>query len=140
VSDDPLLVSLLAAVSDRPADLPLRLHVARLLLERGRPAQAVQQCAAVLAIAPADPDAVALLAAASAALGDPGTPGLRPRLGLRPRPGRPRPGLTNRISTPRPGLRLRPSARLRVGRADGAGRPTGSTGPRRRSSSTRDRG
>lgn len=43
-ADDPLLSSLLSAVAASPADLPLRLHVAGVLLERGRAAQALEHC------------------------------------------------------------------------------------------------
>lgn len=68
---DPLLVSLLAAVEAAPRDVPLRLHVAELLLERGRAAEALQHCSAALAVAPGDAAAVALLGRISAAMTGP---------------------------------------------------------------------
>jgi AAA+ superfamily predicted ATPase len=68
VSEDPLLSSLLAAVEASPDDVPLRLHVAGVLLDRGRPAQAVAHCGAVLAVEATNPEAIQLLARASRAL------------------------------------------------------------------------
>jgi AAA+ superfamily predicted ATPase len=65
---DPLLESLLAAVAARPDDVPLRLHVAGVLLEAGQPAQALTHLSVVLAAAPTDAVALGLLARASAAL------------------------------------------------------------------------
>ena len=44
-----LLTSLLTAVDAAPDDVPLRLHVATLLAERGRPAEALQHCSQALA-------------------------------------------------------------------------------------------
>src|SRR5262245_57711137 len=68
MTDDPLVSSLLAAVAANPDDLPLRLHVASVLLERGRAAQAVEQCSAVLQRDGSNGAAIALLAQASQAL------------------------------------------------------------------------
>ncbi|HHV20028.1 MAG TPA: ATP-binding protein, partial [Propionibacterium sp.] len=45
---NPLIDSLLLAVDARPDDVPLRLHVAELLLADGRGPEAVQQCAIAL--------------------------------------------------------------------------------------------
>ncbi|WP_026927308.1 ATP-binding protein [Granulicoccus phenolivorans] len=45
---NPLIESLLYAVDARPADVPLRLHLAELLLADGRGPEAVQQCAVAL--------------------------------------------------------------------------------------------
>src|SRR4051812_230227 len=80
--DDSLLDSLLRAVASEPDDLPLRLHVATVLLERGQPELALEHCSAVLARQPRHPEALALLGRATAALirtepppGTPGTPG-----------------------------------------------------------------
>jgi thioredoxin-like negative regulator of GroEL len=53
VTDPSLIESLQAAVAARPDDLPLRLHLAQLLLAAGRQADAVTQAAQVLA---RDPD------------------------------------------------------------------------------------
>src|SRR5581483_7225043 len=69
------------AVASEPDDLPLRLHVATVLLERGQPELALEHCSAVLARQPRHPEALALLGRATAALtrtepppGRPGTP------------------------------------------------------------------
>ncbi|TQS40057.1 ATP-binding protein [Cryptosporangium phraense] len=67
--DDPLLASLLAAVSAASNDVPLRLHVAGLLLDRGRAAEALEHCSTVLRTDPANEEAIALLRRASAELG-----------------------------------------------------------------------
>ena len=75
MTDDPLLASLLAAVDANPDDVPLRLHVAELLLARGRPADALAHCGVVLQRDPAHADGIALLARATAALtGTPSPP------------------------------------------------------------------
>ena len=67
--DDALLASLLSAVDLAPTDVPLRLHVAGLLLQHGDPVRALDHCAQALHLAPRDPQALALLAQVSAALG-----------------------------------------------------------------------
>jgi AAA+ superfamily predicted ATPase len=82
--DDPLLASLLAAVSAAPGDIPLRLHVAGLLLDRGRPAEALDHCSTVLRSDPTHSEALALLRRASAELG-----GASRRTGRRVRADRP---------------------------------------------------
>lgn len=66
--DDPLLASLLAAVAAAPGEHALRLHVAEVLLDRGRPAEALEHCAVVLRAQPAHAPAIAVLRRASAAL------------------------------------------------------------------------
>jgi SpoVK/Ycf46/Vps4 family AAA+-type ATPase len=68
VTDDALLASLLAAVEARPDDVPLRLHLAQLLLQRGRPAESLAHCSAVLQREPANGAALALLEQATRAL------------------------------------------------------------------------
>ncbi|WP_181779696.1 AAA family ATPase [Pseudonocardia pini] len=68
---DPLLTSLLAAVEAAPADVPLRLHVAELLLARGRGPEALHHCSTALGQAPGDPAALALLQRVTAALARP---------------------------------------------------------------------
>src|SRR5882724_13106066 len=79
MTDDPLLASLLAAVEANPDDVPLRLHVAELLLSRGRPADAIPHCGVVLQSDPANPEGLALLGRATAALTGGGpTPADRP--------------------------------------------------------------
>ncbi|GID95765.1 AAA family ATPase [Amorphoplanes digitatis] len=61
---DSLIDSLLAAVAARPDDLPLRRHLAELLLAAGRPGEAVGHAAQVLARDPGDDAARRLMAAA----------------------------------------------------------------------------
>src|SRR5690242_17248196 len=68
MTDDPLLASLLDAVERNPDDVPLRLHVAELLLTRGRPADAIAHCGVVLQRDPANADGIRLLARATAQL------------------------------------------------------------------------
>ncbi|MCO1659590.1 ATP-binding protein [Pseudonocardia humida] len=75
---DPLLTSLLAAVDAAPDDVPLRLHVAELLLARGRGAEALQHCSRALTAAPGDPPARGLLRRGTAALAAPQSPQSRP--------------------------------------------------------------
>jgi SpoVK/Ycf46/Vps4 family AAA+-type ATPase len=62
--DSSLIESLLAAVEARPDDLPLRLHLAELLLGAGRRAEAVGQLALALQRQPEDARAQALMARA----------------------------------------------------------------------------
>ncbi|MFC7247571.1 AAA family ATPase [Catellatospora aurea] len=59
-----LIESLLAAVAARPDDLPLRLHVAELLVAADRSGEAIAQLAAVLALQPQHEQAQALMARA----------------------------------------------------------------------------
>ena len=66
--DDVLLTSLLTAVEAAPEDVPLRLHVAGLLAERGRPAEALQHCSQALARNPGNAEALALLQRITAAM------------------------------------------------------------------------
>lgn len=68
MAEDALIASLLAAVEAAPDDVPLRLHVAELLADRDRPADALLHCTQALAREPADPDALALLRRLTAAL------------------------------------------------------------------------
>lgn len=62
--DDAVLASLESAVEARPDDVPLRLHLASLLLDADRSPDAVRHLAAALAVAPTSPDALALMARA----------------------------------------------------------------------------
>lgn len=62
--DDALLASLIAAVAANPDDVPLRLHVAEMLIAAGRAEEAVPHVAAALARRPADPKARALMSRA----------------------------------------------------------------------------
>jgi AAA+ superfamily predicted ATPase len=64
VTNSPLLDSLIAAVAAAPDDLPLRLHLAELLIDADRRPEAVGHLAQVLVRQPADPAAQALMARA----------------------------------------------------------------------------
>jgi len=63
VHDDPVIGALRRAVDSAPHDVALRVHLGRLLLEAGRPAEATAEAAAALAIAPTDAAAGALMLA-----------------------------------------------------------------------------
>src|SRR5262245_12122780 len=65
---DSLIDSLTAAVAARPDDLPLRLHLAELLVGAGRGAEAIGHAAQVLAREPGNADAQRLM---TSALGGP---------------------------------------------------------------------
>jgi AAA+ superfamily predicted ATPase len=69
--DPELLAGLRAAVEAVPDNLALRLHVATVLLEAGRPAESLEHSSAVLALDPGQREAVELAGRATAAL--PGT-------------------------------------------------------------------
>ena len=68
---NPLIDSLVAVVAERPEDLPLRVHLAELLVADGRGPEAVPHLGAVLAADPANESAAALM---RRALGVPGEP------------------------------------------------------------------
>jgi SpoVK/Ycf46/Vps4 family AAA+-type ATPase len=70
--DPELLAGLRAAVEAVPDNLALRLHVANLLLEAGRPAESLEHSSAVLALVPGQREAAELADRATAAL--PATP------------------------------------------------------------------
>ena len=70
--DPELLAGLRAAVEAVPDNLALRLHVANLLLEAGRPAESLEHSSAVLALVPGQCEAAELADRATAAL--PATP------------------------------------------------------------------
>ncbi|MFD8381486.1 ATP-binding protein [Streptomyces sp. NPDC059679] len=65
--DSPLIQSLRAAVAAAPGDVPLRLHLAELLLTAGRHDSAVAEVAVALQHAPGDPQARELMARAMGA-------------------------------------------------------------------------
>ncbi|MFH8476972.1 ATP-binding protein [Streptomyces sp. NPDC018000] len=68
MSDDPPLIhSLRTAVAAAPADVPLRLHLAQLLLEADRSDEAVAEAAVALQYAPSDAQARGLMARAMGA-------------------------------------------------------------------------
>ncbi|MFG1659928.1 ATP-binding protein [Micromonospora chersina] len=64
MSDSPLIRSLRAAIGSAPDDVPLRLHLAELLLASSEHEAAVTEIAAALQRAPADADARRLMARA----------------------------------------------------------------------------
>jgi SpoVK/Ycf46/Vps4 family AAA+-type ATPase len=66
--DPELLAGLRAAVEAVPDNLALRLHVATVLLEAGRPAESLEHSSAVLALDPGQREAVELAGRATAAL------------------------------------------------------------------------
>jgi SpoVK/Ycf46/Vps4 family AAA+-type ATPase len=78
-----LIESLQAAVAARPGDLPLRVHLAQLLLDAGRQADAVSQAAQVLADDPQNESARRLMSAAIT-----GTDRARPGAEVDPAPAR----------------------------------------------------
>ncbi|WP_431966710.1 ATP-binding protein [Nocardia sp. bgisy134] len=68
MTDDPVLVEMLAALDRSPDVLALRLRVIELLAERGRHAEALAQCGAALSQEPGNARAVELLQQCTAAL------------------------------------------------------------------------
>lgn len=72
--DERLIDSLAAAVSAAPDDLPLRLHLAGLLVDAGRGPEAVAHVATVLAADPASSEALALMGRAMGAAASPPAP------------------------------------------------------------------
>jgi len=80
VTDDDVLASLTAAVEARPQDVALRLHLASLLHQAGRPADALAQVSQVLSLEPTHLDAISLLGAISSQLTGP-TPSPEPSPG-----------------------------------------------------------
>ncbi|MFN8194836.1 MAG: AAA family ATPase [Nocardioidaceae bacterium] len=62
--DDRIIASLTAAVEATPGDVPLRLHLAELLVAAGRSTEAVQHVAVALSIEPGSTEAQRLMAAA----------------------------------------------------------------------------
>lgn len=73
--DSPLIQSLRTAVAAAPADVPLRLHLAQLLLEADRSDEAVAEAAVALQHAPGDAQARDLMARA---MGAPPPPASQP--------------------------------------------------------------
>ncbi|HWH00334.1 MAG TPA: ATP-binding protein [Pilimelia sp.] len=71
MTDAPLIASLTAALEARPEDLPLRLHLAGLLLAHGRSAEAVTHLGRALAQDPDSTQARDLMRRALAPPGDP---------------------------------------------------------------------
>ncbi|PZF98803.1 ATP-binding protein [Micromonospora deserti] len=77
MSSDPLIDSLSAALDGRPDDLPLRLHLAALLLDAGRDGEAIAHIGQALARDPGNTEAKALMQRAlGAAVSPPAAPTL----------------------------------------------------------------
>jgi SpoVK/Ycf46/Vps4 family AAA+-type ATPase len=113
MSDSPLIDSLAAAVEARPDDLPLRLHLAELLVGAGRGSEAIGHAAQVLARDPANAVAQRLM---SSALGPPpSAPPAGSSSTVPPAASTP-PGSTPRSSTP-PGSAAPPASSLPPGSA-----------------------
>ena len=69
-TDRTVIAAVERAVEADPASAPLRLHLAALLLDGGRPADALAECQVTLEREPANAEAVALAARAAARAGD----------------------------------------------------------------------
>lgn len=87
--EDALIASLQTAVAAAPADLVLRRHLAGLLVESGRGAEALAHLSQVLSEKPGDAEALAMLGRASGQLtaGAVGAPDAVPVGSQRPEPG-----------------------------------------------------
>ncbi len=83
MTDSPLIASIRAAVRDRPDDVPLRLHLAELLLDAGDEADAIGHVAQALQREPGSPAARALMSRAIGAPAEPVGP-LEPGLQIDP--------------------------------------------------------
>ncbi|HUG08390.1 MAG TPA: ATP-binding protein [Acidimicrobiia bacterium] len=70
MGNDSLLASLMAAVEARPDDVALRVHLARMLLLKGRTTEAAEHARAALSAGPSDADAKELLRDVEEALVD----------------------------------------------------------------------
>lgn len=76
-----VLRSLLAAVEDRPDDVPLRLHVADLLVDQGDSAAALAHCSVALERDPGNAEALAVLSRAADRLRGASAPREAPKAG-----------------------------------------------------------
>jgi SpoVK/Ycf46/Vps4 family AAA+-type ATPase len=70
VTDDPVIQALLGALAADPDNHAVREHVARLLLDAGRPEEALHQATTILAAVPDHVPALRTAAAAARAVGD----------------------------------------------------------------------
>lgn len=113
--DPPLIQSLRTAVAAAPADVPLRLHLAQLLLEADRADDAVAEVAVALQHAPGDAQARALMARA---MGAPPAPGSPPS-SLPAEPTRPRTGFDWKAAEDQVGDAVPPRFAETPVRADG---------------------
>ncbi|WP_037576526.1 ATP-binding protein [Phaeacidiphilus oryzae] len=91
-SEPPLLASLRTALNAAPGDVPLRLHLAELLLGEGRADEAIAEAAIALQHDPASTEARALM---TRALSGPGTPVQQPQPS-QPQPSQPQPSQPSR--------------------------------------------
>src|SRR5271154_5696196 len=73
MESEPLLDSLRSAVTAMPDDVPLRLHLAALLLRRGQRDEAVRHLGAVLQRDPGNAEALAMLTGTPAPSGPAGS-------------------------------------------------------------------
>lgn len=78
---NPLIDSLVSVVAERPEDLPLRAHLAELLVVDGRSPEAVPHLGAVLAADPANEHAAALMRRALGMPSEPASTGGAPSTG-----------------------------------------------------------
>ena len=135
MSPDPVIDSLAAAVDGRPDDLPLRLHLAALLLDAERTAEAIAQIGQALARDPGSGAAQALMqralggGAAPPAPTPPPAGSGRPRSGRRPGRREPRRGRIHSPPTSREldDVRAPRFARPATSRSRSPARPTGCT-------------
>ncbi|OLB78918.1 MAG: AAA family ATPase [Actinobacteria bacterium 13_2_20CM_2_71_6] len=81
MTDSSLIDSLTAAVQGRPDDVPLRLHLVRLLLDAGRQGEAISHAAQALQYAPEDKAARDLMAQAIGAAAPAAPPPVAPPAG-----------------------------------------------------------
>jgi SpoVK/Ycf46/Vps4 family AAA+-type ATPase len=72
--DDPIIASLRKAIEAAPDDIPLRLHLGRMLLTDGKTDEAIALAGAVLGLDPGNQDARVLMADAMALPAGPATP------------------------------------------------------------------
>lgn len=70
VTHDPVIEALLGALAGDEGNHPVRVHLATLLVDAGRPAEALDQAAIVLAAQPDHVEALRVAAAAARAVGD----------------------------------------------------------------------
>ena len=117
---NPLIDSLVAVVAERPEDLPLRAHLAELLVVDGRGPEAVPHLGAVLAADPANEHAAALMRRALGMPSEPASTGGAPSTG--PGGTDPGPSVSATPAIPRESSHGAPSApSAPVGPADPAG-------------------
>lgn len=126
--DPPLIQSLRTAVAAAPADVPLRLHLAQLLLEADRPDEAVSEVAVALQHAPGDAQARALMARAMGAPPAPPSPPSPPSPASSPSPSpaeppRPRTGFDWKAAEDQVGDAVPPRFAETPVRADGQDDP-----------------